>query len=174
MRSPMSVSAPHEAEADVAGTRANAPPQALQLAFAYLNRRERTALEVAEHLARRGCQPKEIDDALALLREEGYVDDARYARLFAQDKRELDQWGGERIRRTLVERGVERDLIAEALAGEPAEGELQRALALLERRFSSPPSDRRERDRAIGMLVRKGYDADLALDALAAYARGEQ
>ena len=33
------------------------------------------------------------------------------------------------------------------------------------------PHDRRERDRALGVMLRKGYDPELALDALAAYVR---
>ena len=53
------------------------------------------------------------------------------------------------------------------------ESELDRALALLRRRFPSPPRDRRERDRALGVLIRKGYDSELALDALAAHARSQ-
>jgi len=34
-----------------------------------------------------------------------------------RDKRNLEDWGSERIERVLVERGVERPLIAAALAG---------------------------------------------------------
>ncbi len=44
-------------------------------------------------------------------------------------------------------------------------------MALLRRRFPDPPQDRRDRNRALGMLVRKGYDTELALDALSAHAR---
>jgi regulatory protein len=106
------------------------------------------------------------------LTETGYLDDARYARLFAQDKRELEQWGSDRIRQALRARGVSSDLIAEVLdahAGE-SESEIERALAVLRRRFPSPVGDRRERERALGVLVRKGYDTDLALDAITAHA----
>jgi SOS response regulatory protein OraA/RecX len=47
---------------------------------------------------------------------------------------------------------------------------LERAVTLLRRRFPEPPQDRRARDRAFGVLVRKGYDPELVLDALAKYA----
>ncbi len=100
------------------------------------------------------------------------LDDRRYARLFSQDKRELEQWGSDRIRRALIDRGIDRELVDDALAEVPPEAELDRALALLRRRFAQPPTERRERDRALGILLRKGYDSDLALDALAAYGRG--
>jgi regulatory protein len=102
---------------------------------------------------------------------DGYLDDARYARLFAQDKRELEQWGADRISRSLLERVVNRDLVAEVVGEAEPGTELERALSLLARKFPQPPHERRDRDRALGMLLRKGYDGDLALDALAAYGR---
>jgi hypothetical protein len=41
----------------------------------------------------------------------------------------------------------------------------------LRRRFAEPPSDRRTRERALGVLIRKGYESDLALEALASWGR---
>ena len=147
---------------------------ALALAYRYLNRRERTTTEVRRHLERKAVDATSCEWALEVLTEEGSVGDARFARLFVQDKRELEGWGRERIRQGLLARGVDRELVEEALS-EPAPieeaTELDRAVALLSRRFQVPPCERRERDRALGLLIRKGYDPDLALDALVAYAR---
>lgn len=159
--------------------------RALSLALVYLGRRERTCEEVRRRLAREQLAPEVIEEALASLGEDGLLDDARYARLFTQDKRTLEGWGSERIRRALRERGIERELVEDALAEElsppeaelpdepaaaGAHGELARALALLRQRFPQPPGDRRERDRALGMLLRKGYDSEVAVDALARHA----
>ena len=148
----------------------------LALSYAYLNRRERSEAELGDYLERKG-----IDDGIAArclqeLVELGYVDDRRYALMFVHDKRELEGWGSERIRRGLVERGIDRDTIETALSEHEAEwsageSELDRAVALLARRFPEPPRERRDRDRALGALIRKGFDSELALDALAAYAR---
>lgn len=151
--------------------------RALEFAYRYLNRRERTIREVRDRLELKGVEPAVVEEAIGVLADEGALDDARFARLFVQDKRELEQWGAERIRRGLLARGVDRDLVTEALADargasdEPSETELDRALDLLRRRFPAAPRDRRERDRALGVLIRKGYAPELALDALTAYAR---
>ena len=148
--------------------------KALQLAYAYLNRRDRTEAELRAYLRGRELAEPDVEAAVTELLEFGYVDDARYAQMFAQDKRTLEEWGSDRIRRSLRERGVDRDLIDAALAeADPEKDELSRAMALLRRRFPRPPADRRERDRALGVMVRKGFDSDLALDALTAYSRGE-
>ncbi len=149
-----------------------AQPDPLGLAYRYLNRRDRTEGEVRRHLAGKGVEADAVQDAIETLREQGYVDDARYARLFAEDKRALDGWGTERIRGTLALRGIDRDLIDAAVAADGGAGaELERALEILRRRFPSPPRERRDRDRALAVLLRKGYDADLALDALTVHAR---
>jgi regulatory protein len=151
--------------------------RALRLAYSYLDRRERTASEVRGHLDSKGFDAAITEQAVAALTELGSLDDRRYARLFTADKRELEHWGAERIRRSLLARGVDPETAAEALAAEvedemrPFEAELDRALDLLRRRFPSPPQSRRDRDRALGVLVRKGYEPELALDALATYAR---
>jgi len=151
--------------------------RALDLGYSYLNRRERTVVEVEHQLAREGIVPELIEAAIRRLGEQGFLDDDRFARLFVADKRELEQWGAERIRRGLLSRGIDRDLAEIALGSgrepeELEESELDRALALLRRRFPTRLADRRERERALGVLLRKGYESELALDALDAHARG--
>jgi regulatory protein len=148
------------------------------LAFRFLSRRERTVTEMRRHLLHKGVEQNAVDEVIEELIDQRYLDDARYARAFAHDKRELEQWGSERIRRALLERGIDRDLVDETLAPHADEvengkggGELGRALALLRDRFPGPPRDRRERERALGVLLRKGYDPELALDALSGYSR---
>jgi regulatory protein len=147
-------------------------PDPLELAYRYLNRRDRTEGEVRKHLVAKGVEDDAAQDAIETLREQGYVDDARYARLFAEDKRALEGWGTERIRGTLALRGIDRELIDAAVQADGGAGsELERALEVLRRRFPSPPRERRDRDRALAVLLRKGYDTELALDALSAHAR---
>jgi regulatory protein len=147
--------------------------RALAIAYRYLNSRERTQAEMRAHLERKGIDRRDVERSIQALVDQGYLDDARFAHLFVQDKRQLEEWGADRIRQVLRTRGVDSDLVEEALAErEPdSEGEIERALAVLRRRFPSPAGDRRERERALGVLLRKGYDVDLALEAIAAHVR---
>jgi regulatory protein len=147
--------------------------QALETAYRYLNQRERTRAEMRAHLERKGIGSRDVERSIGALAERGQLDDSRFARLFVQDKRELDAWGSDRIRQVLLSRGVDPDVVEEALAEheQVAGGELDRALALLRKRFPSPPRDRKERDRALGVLLRKGFESELALDAIAAHAK---
>jgi regulatory protein len=149
----------------------HAAQRALELAYGYVNKRERTVAEVAAELQRAGIDPLSAQAAIGELAALGYLDDIRFAKLFAQDKRALEHWGAERIERGLVARGIARELIAATLTESQQETELERALAVLARRFPQPRAGRRERERALGFLLRKGYDGETALEALRA--RGE-
>jgi len=139
--------------------------QAFDVAWRQLGHRDRTEAELVQAFLKARVEPALAEQVLGELREGGYVDDARFAQRFAEDRRRLDRWGAERIERRLRELGVARELIAAAL-GADAHDELAAAVELLERRFPEPASTPRERDRQLGMLVRKGYDLELAYDAL--------
>jgi regulatory protein len=145
---------------------------ALDLAFRYLTRRERTVLETRRYLEGKRVEPGTIDQALARLEAEGYLDDARFAQQFSDDKRLLEEWGADRIERRLLTLGVPAALVRAAVAARDRNGELDAALALLRRRFPALGDDPRERNRAVGMLVRKGYEHELAWDAIRAHAGG--
>ena len=143
---------------------------ARDVAWAALNRRERTVAEMARLLAGKRVEPALIDAIVGELCEQGYLDDARYARRFAEDRRRLDAWGAERIERRLRALGVGEDDIAAAVGADDASRELEAALALLRRRFPEPPATPRDAQRALGVLVRKGYELELAYDALRRHA----
>jgi regulatory protein len=142
---------------------------ALDLAYRYLGRRERTALEVSRHLESKGVEAATITAALTELGRQGYVDDVRYAQMFAEDRRKLDGWGTERIERRLVQVGVDADIVASVVSRREPGAELQDALDVLERRIAEPPQDDRGRERALGLLVRRGYDLDTAYAAVRAF-----
>ena len=145
--------------------------RALDLAYKALNRRERTVAELRTVLEGKRVEPDAIEAAVAELSEAGLLDDARYARRFADDKRTLERWGSERIARDLGRRGVGPEHVSAALEQYDREDELEAALALLAERVPEPPGDDRDRDRAWRLLVRRGYDSDLAYEAVRAHAR---
>jgi regulatory protein len=156
------------------GARVLDPEERIQharnLAWTALNRRERTVAELARLLERKRVEPAVIDEVVGELREQGYLDDAGYALRFAEDRRRLDGWGPERIERKLRSLGVGGAELEAALGARGDDDELQAALALLRRRFPEPPANPRDAQRALGMLVRKGYGLELAHDALRRHA----
>src|SRR3954469_19871075 len=144
---------------------------ALALAYRALGRRDRTVSEVRAYLLNHGCDEAAAEAALKELREQGYLDDERYARRFTEDRRALDGWGAERIARRLDDAGVPAAVIESTLADRDTEDELEAALGVLRGKLAVPPADDRRRERALRLLVRRGYQLELAYDAVRAFER---
>jgi regulatory protein len=146
---------------------------ALDLSFAYLGHRDRTVAEVRRHLERKRVEPAGIDGAIAELERLQYLDDARFARRFAEDRRRLDGWGSDRIERRLLALGVDPALAANAVGADGGHDELTAAVEVLRAKVRRPPRTDRERERALALLARRGYELELAYDAVRAFEREE-
>jgi regulatory protein len=146
------------------------PEDAYELALKALGYKERTEAELRSWLGERGVEEAEVEEVIVLLGEAGAIDDASFARRYADDKRSLAGWGPDRIARALEGRGVPREHIEAALGGEDQSAQLERATALLIGRGVSCDTER-ERERALGLLVRRGYPLELAYEAVRAAER---
>ena len=116
-------------------------------------------------LCARGVDSEQVDEVVDRLVAAGVLDDARYARRYAEDKRQLKRWGSERIRTALLERGVPAEDVEEALSELGGEQEIELAVTLLRDRGGAL-EDGSERQRALGMLIRRGYDSEVAYEAI--------
>ena len=146
--------------------------EALALAYRQLGRRDRTVAEIRWYLRRRSMDEDVIDAAVTELSEQGYLDDARFAQRFAEDRRTLDGWGSDRIARRLEDAGVPAEIVEATLGDREAGDELAAAVEVLRARLRTPPADDRGRERALGLLVRRGYELDVAYEAVRAFERG--
>jgi regulatory protein len=149
----------------------NENERALDLAYRAIGRRERTVVELRTYLEGKRVEPDAIDHAVEELTAAGFLDDARFAERFADDKRTLERWGSERIERDLQRRGVPPDIVEGVVGSHGRADELDAALALLAERMPDLPPDDRGRDRAWRLLVRRGYEPELAYDAVRAHGR---
>ena len=137
----------------------------LSLALKALEQKERTVAEMGSWLRARGVGPEEVDDVVDRLICDGVLDDARYAQRYAEDKRQLKRWGNGRIRSALLDRGISTEDAEEALSDADSEQEVERAVELLRDR-SAALADALERQRALGLLARRGYDSEVAYEAI--------
>ena len=135
----------------------------LDLALQALGRKERSVAELGSWLRGRGVEQRKAEAVIEHLIEVGTLDDASFARRYAEDKRELSGWGSERIRGALLERGVAADDVDDAVASGGDE-ELERAVRVLRARPFM--RDNRDRQRALELLVRRGYASEVAYEAV--------
>lgn len=144
--------------------------RAVELAYRSISRRDRTVAEVRAFLERKHVEPEPIEHALGELAEAGWLNDERFAQRFAEDKRTIERWGSERIERELRRRGVPSAAIAAAAGEQDRDEELAAAVHILADK-ARPLDDDRQRDRAWRLLVRKGYEPELAYEAVREHGR---
>jgi regulatory protein len=142
-----------------------AEQDAFEVGLAALRRKERTQAELVAWLRRRGYSEDDVEEAVGRLTEAGELDDERFARRYAEDKRELSGWGAERIREALLARGVASARVEAVLAADSHADQLNRASELLARR-GRPLGDNAERQRALDYLARRGYEYEIAYEAV--------
>jgi regulatory protein len=139
--------------------------ESLSLALKALGQKERTVAEMGSWLRARGVGADEVDDVVDQLVSNGVLDDTRYARQYAEDKRVLKRWGSERIRVALLDRGISPADAEEALSDAGGEEEIDLAVELLRDRGAALEAAL-ERQRALAMLIRRGYDSEVAYEAI--------
>lgn len=133
-------------------------PSLRERALRHLARRDHSRAELAKKLAAHG-EADEIEAVIERMGELGLQSDRRYAEAFVRGK--AARFGASRLRGELARRGIERDLIDEALAGECVESEAERARAVLRSRFTAPPADAREWARQARFLQTRGFAPEL-------------
>jgi len=146
--------------------------EALERAFRFIAKRERTVSQVSARLERDGISQKVISEVVAQMVSDGYLSDQRFAALYAEDRRAIDGWGNERIITNLREAGISAEIIESVVGSRDHADQVGDAIRVLDQRIGAKPSDERERERALGMLARRGYSLEIAYDAVRAFERG--
>jgi regulatory protein len=151
--------------------------QARQICLRLLAARPRTRSELAVALRRRGIDAEVVTAVLDRYDEVGIIDDAAFARAWVTSRHHGRGLARRALGSELRQRGVDRELVGEALGEVDDETEAATARALIERKVRAAsgniPPDALLR-RLVGTLARKGYPPGLAIrvvkEALAAAA----
>jgi regulatory protein len=134
--------------------------QCRDYAFLLLSYRARTEDELRKRLARKGFPPDVADVAIVRLKELKMIDDAGFARQFAEDRVKVGHKGKWRVRAELTKRGVAREQIDEALAGAPDETAAARSEVERYRKRNSRLEPAVFRRRLYAYLARRGFSPD--------------
>ncbi len=128
--------------------------KALQAAAKQISYRALSQAKLREKLLDKGHPEDAVDYAIAWLEERNMLNDAAYADdiVHAYERR---GYGLMRIRQELYRRGIDKDIAQEAL--EEFSPNQKQMLDLLEKRLRGDCSDRREVDKAVAALQRRGY-----------------
>lgn len=97
------------------------------------------------------------EEIVSKLVEERYVDDSRYAAAFARDKSAIAGWGAAKIRYMLAARGIDREIVAEALEEIDVSRADLRLQKLMENKARSLKDDPQRRIKLLRFGVGRGY-----------------
>ncbi len=127
-------------------------------ALRYLSQREHSRSELERKLARFEEEAGSIARALDELEAKGFISEARVVESVIHQR--AARMGALRLRQELQHKGVAPEAIAQALAG-LHDTELQRARAVWQRRFDTPPADAKERARHVRFLLARGFSGSV-------------
>lgn len=93
-----------------------APDQITQKACKYCAYQERSQQEVRDKLYSWGLHKEDVEQTIAVLVTEGYINEERFAIAYAGGKFRMKQWGKVKIKRALQQKKVSPYCIKKALA----------------------------------------------------------
>jgi regulatory protein len=132
-------------------------------ALRHLARREHSRRELERKLAPHAESRAALEALLDALVAKKHLSDERYAE--ARARRLARKYGGARIAHELRGKGVSGDTIAAATAAAGA-SDLERAIAILLRKFRTPATSREERARRARFLQSRGFLFEVIKSAL--------
>jgi regulatory protein len=130
-------------------------------AVAFLSYRPRSIAEIRQNLIEKKIDDAVIDAVIARLVEQGYVDDAAFARFWVGNRQEFEPSGARALRFELRQKGIASDVIDEVLAELDTSEAAYRAAKDKARRLRG--NDKRTFRQKVGaILARRGFDYDTA------------
>jgi len=143
----------------------DSPAELRARALRLLARREHSRSELRRKLSVRAETSAALELLFSDLEKQKQLSEARYAeeraRVLAR------KFGAARIRRDLKAKGVDQELIDRVSSA----GELERARAILERKYRQPAATREERAKRMRFLQGRGFSFDIIRSLLSS--RGE-
>jgi regulatory protein len=141
-------------------------------AFAKMQRycayQERCHQEVRSKLIELGIYGQDLEDIIAGLIGDNFLNEERFARTFARGKFRIKQWGRNRIRQELKSRGISDYCLRKAME-EIGEEEYQISLeSLLEKRAGilDEEDDFVRKNKLAQYAIRRGYEPELVWEML--------
>ena len=160
----------HLSDAEIALLQAaDAAAKAYDKAVRYLSYRPRSTAEVRRALEEAKFAPEAIEETLARLGDQGYLDDAAFAAYWVENRQRFRPKGEQVLRQELRQAGVEKEIIDESLSGldsnEAAYAAAQsRASRLAVLAAEDPAAFKRKLSE---FLLRRGFTYDVVRDVVA-------
>lgn len=139
------------------------PAEALARLQNLCSTQEKCSGEVLEKLRKWNIPEAERVKIIERLKKDKFVDDYRFAGFFVRDKQKINKWGKEKIRYAMISKGLNQEIINEALSSLPKENYEESLRELLKRKSGELKKyeSYEKKNRLIRFAIQRGYDYDL-------------
>ncbi len=128
--------------------------RAYNQAVSYLSRRDHSEKELLLKLRQKGYAESGVD-AVERLKRSGYIDDERFARMFARELVNLKKYGKSRIRQELFRKGISSETVNLVLEDEDfCQSDIKE---ILQKKYIRYLNDEKGVKKAVNGLLRMGY-----------------
>src|SRR5512136_2754236 len=134
------------------------PP--LDAAYRYLSYRPRSEFEMRVWLGRKGYSSRTIETTLSTLKAKGLVDDLAFARFWRESRESSSPRSRAALRRELRQKGIDPDVVAEALDGVDEESAAYRAAQKKAAKLGTADHDD-FRSKLSAVLRRRGFSYEV-------------
>ncbi|MEJ7653829.1 MAG: regulatory protein RecX [Chloroflexia bacterium] len=145
--------------------------RAVEVCIRLLSYGPRTERELLQRLARKDHDAEVAAEAVAQVRERGYVDDAEFARFWVSNRDQFKPMGARRLLAELHQKGVARETAQESVDEALPDGEYDAAMRAGRKKLRTLAT---EQDYAVfrrnlgGFLARQGFDWESSSRVVAA------
>ena len=131
----------------------------------YCAKSEHCTRDVVTKLRSWEVEEEEINSMLERLREENFLNDARYARAFVNDKWKLDHWGKRKIRHQLFLKNIDDSLVFPLLDAIDEEEYTTELAAQLSRKEKELEGDDKNQitTKLFNFAVSRGFEEELIM-----------
>ena len=142
--------------------------KAKSAALKFLSARPRSVSEMVKKLKSKKYAASVIETTVEFLKQRGFLDDEKFAKLFANSLVDSRPAGARKLRFDLKQKGVPESVIESTMAGLKDYDEVRMARELVLKRFRlmTGVSEETKKRRVFGFLQRRGFSSDVIFKAL--------
>jgi len=136
------------------------------VALKYITVRFRSEKELREYLSKKDVDKDIIDLTIKSLKDEGYINDERFAEMYINDKINLSMDGPDKVRRGLSDLGVRDSIINNKMEKYTKEIEIERINKIIDKqiKINHTKSNYLLKNKILNYLSNNGYSKSLSIE----------
>ncbi len=139
---------------------------ALKKILHYCDYQDRCKKEIFAKLNTFELAADDKDFIVEFLQDEGYINDERYCRSYVKSKLNLKKWGVNKIKLSLIAKGVDRDIIDAVVSEIDQDSYKEELVKLLENKKINESDPYKRKAKLIRYAVGKGYSLSMVMEVL--------